>query len=218
LKAVLKIGGSLIKFPDNLSSLLKEIEKLANQHRLLLVPGGGVFADLVSKTQQDLALSDDIAHWMAIMAQNQFGMLLADRLTSKNVITKIEEFVNSNSPGLFVLMPFSSMKEMDELPHTWDVTGDSISLWIGEKALANFVLLVKCVDGIANPSEESQILTKLEAKKLNRIDIRNVLDRHLPKIAPRFSGRIFVVNGLHPKRIGQILSNYDTICTEIIST
>ena len=216
MKAVLKIGGSLLNFPDRLSRLLMEIENIASRYQILIVPGGGTFADEVFKIQQAFALSDDTAHWMAILAQNQFGMVLAERLTSRMTIIEVNEFTNSNNTGLFLLMPFSYLKANDELPHTWDVTSDSIALWIGKETESDFVLLVKIVDGIANPSEETQILSKVESHRLHDIDIRRVVDAYLPQLVPNFSGRLYVVNGFQPNRIASILSGKDTICTEII--
>ena len=216
MKAVLKIGGSLLNYPDSLSTLLTTIENIASRHRLLIVPGGGKFADNVLKTQHAFDLSDDTAHWMAIQAQNQFGMVLADRLVSKRIILKVDEFTKSTTAGLFLLMPLSYMKINDELPHTWDVTSDSIALWIGEKTESDFVLLIKSVDGLVNPSEETEILNYVKAQMLYSIDTRKVVDNYLPQLVPDFSGRLFVVNGLYPERINHILSGQNTICTEII--
>jgi aspartokinase-like uncharacterized kinase len=216
LKAVLKIGGSLMNSPENLWTLLMTIEKLAGRHQILLVPGGGIFADNVMKIQEALALSDETAHWMAVMAQDQFGIMLSDRLTLKTIITEIDEFTKSSVPGLYLLLPYSFMKEKDELPHTWHVTSDSIALWISEKISADLLLLVKSVDGIMNISEEAQLLNRVEAKQLHTVDVRNVVDTYLPQLVPRFSGQIFIVNGNHPKRIVRIFSNQLPICTEII--
>lgn len=216
MRAVLKIGGSLLKHSDSLLDLLLTIEKFASKHQLLLIPGGGPFADDVLKAQQALGLSDDAAHWMAIMAQNQFGIVLADRLSSINVILDVDEFSKSVSAGLFVLMPFSYIRRNDELPHSWDVTSDSIALWIGEKVKSDFVLLVKSVDGLINPSDESQILTRVEADELHAIDKREVVDAYLPELVRKFSGRLLIVNGRHPERINHIFSGQETVYTEII--
>jgi hypothetical protein len=216
MKVVLKIGGSLMNYPDDLSALLKTVENLSKRYRILLIPGGGIFADTVLKTQQALALSDDAAHWMAIMAQDQFGMVLADKLTSKSIIARADEFTSSSGPDLFVLTPFSYVKENDELPHKWDVTSDSIALWIGIKSRVDFVFLLKSVDGLVNPSDKTQILPQIEANELKNFDTKKVVDMFLSQLVPNFSGRLYVVNGKQPQRIERILSGQATICTEII--
>jgi aspartokinase-like uncharacterized kinase len=216
LKVVLKIGGSLMNYPIELSTLLKTIEGHANHHRILLVPGGGQFADAVLRIQESLSFSDDTAHWMAIMAQDQFGAVLIDLLSSKYTKADINEFTNSNAAGLFVLLPFSYIREADDLPHTWDVTSDSIALWVGKKTGSEIVILVKSVDGILDPSNETQILSRVEAKKLHLIDSRNIVDTYLPQLFPKFGGRLFVVNGRQSERLSHLFTNQDTICTEII--
>ena len=46
LNAVLKIGGSLSR-GDGLEVLCREIRRLGERYRILVVPGGGEFADQV---------------------------------------------------------------------------------------------------------------------------------------------------------------------------
>jgi aspartokinase-like uncharacterized kinase len=108
------------------------------------------------------------------------------------------------------------LKATDELPHTWDVTSDSIALWIGKRTRADIVILLKSVDGIVDPSQETQILNRVEADNLHIADTNIVVDRFLPQLVPKFEGRVFVVNGTHCERLSHILSGQETICTEII--
>ena len=49
-------------------------------HRIVVVPGGGPFADAVRDFDRSLGLSPHTAHWMALLAMDQYGHVLADRI------------------------------------------------------------------------------------------------------------------------------------------
>ncbi len=67
---VVKIGGSLI---DCLDPILDALHR--QRLPVLIVPGGGKFADQVRKT----GISGDAAHWMAIAAMEQMGWYIASK-------------------------------------------------------------------------------------------------------------------------------------------
>ena len=62
---VVKIGGGLMAHTDAFDAVLRTIAATAHERRLLVVPGGGPFADLVRKVYREFHLSEDAAHWMA---------------------------------------------------------------------------------------------------------------------------------------------------------
>ena len=68
---VLKLGGSLI---DSARSLLLGLTDLESKgYSFLVVPGGGPFADLVRSQFHEYSISDEAAHWMAILAMEQYA-------------------------------------------------------------------------------------------------------------------------------------------------
>ena len=75
LNAVLKIGGSLSR-GDGLEVLCREIRRLGERYRILVVPGGGEFADQVRTASARFKLSETTAHCMALCAMDQYGYLL----------------------------------------------------------------------------------------------------------------------------------------------
>jgi aspartokinase-like uncharacterized kinase len=129
---VVKIGGSLM---ERIPSLMPVF--LESTRRLLLVPGGGKFADLV----RDLRLEDDdAAHWMAVAAMDQTGWYISslgipptDRLELPRKVA--------------VWLPYRAMRDHDPLPHSWEVTSDTIAAWAAG-VLECDLLLLKSVDGI----------------------------------------------------------------------
>ena len=64
---VVKLGGSLLTAAP-FDSILAEIAAASRTVPLLVVPGGGPFADAVRAADRSLGLGDDAAHWMAILA------------------------------------------------------------------------------------------------------------------------------------------------------
>jgi aspartokinase-like uncharacterized kinase len=124
---VVKIGGSLLAHQRDLDAVLATIAAASRRVRMLIVPGGGPFADAVRDLDRRIGLSDDAAHWMAILAMDQYAHVLVDRLDG----------------SVPVLAPSKWLREADPLPHSWDVTGDSIAAWVAGQVGAHRVVLVK---------------------------------------------------------------------------
>jgi aspartokinase-like uncharacterized kinase len=142
--AVLKIGGSLLSQSDAFGRVLAAVNSLARAHRLLIVPGGGPFADTVRDIDRRQRLSDEAAHWMAILAMDQYAHLLASKLDRSIVVHDREEIVEALAGGTVpVLAPSRWLRAADPLPHTWDVTSDSISAWVAGAVRAARVVLIK---------------------------------------------------------------------------
>jgi len=72
---VVKLGGSLYH-NDKLTLWLEHIAKIAKEENVIIVPGGGPFADQVRQSQLRHHFNDEHAHHMALLAMQQFGLLL----------------------------------------------------------------------------------------------------------------------------------------------
>ena len=141
---VVKIGGSLLAQPDCLDAVLAVIARAARASRLLVVPGGGPFADTVRRVDDQLHLSDDAAHWMAVLAMDQYAHLIAERLECGALVTGIREVTAAVDAGRVpVLAPSRWLRDVDPLPHSWDVTSDSIAAWVAGAVGAQRLVLVK---------------------------------------------------------------------------
>ena len=128
---VVKVGGSLFSEAGRVVSILK-----GSGHPLLVVPGGGPFARLV----RSMNLPDESAHWMAILAMDQFGWYMA-----AGGLTVTHDLALPARAG--ILLPYRILRERDPLPHTWDVTSDTIAAWVASE-LGIDLLILKSVDGI----------------------------------------------------------------------
>jgi len=128
---VVKLGGSLVNRLPYLVPVL-----LASGRPLFIVPGGGMFADAVRKSPVD----SDSAHWMAIASMDQYGWFIASQGIIVTALLQVPD-----RPVVF--LPYCSMRQHDPLPHSWDVTSDSIAAWVADE-LGLDLLLLKSVDGI----------------------------------------------------------------------
>jgi 5-(aminomethyl)-3-furanmethanol phosphate kinase len=142
--AVVKVGGALLANILQFDAVLDAIAAASRTRRLVVVPGGGPFADTVRETDQRLGLTDTAAHWMAVLAMDQYAHLIAARLVPSQLATdpaQIEAaFSRSAVP---VLAPSQWLRDEDPLPHTWDVTSDSIAAWIAGRLGSRALILVK---------------------------------------------------------------------------
>ena len=72
---VVKLGGSLSQ-SDALIKCLNSIEQRYAGSAVVIVPGGGAFADQVRMAQQHWQFNDETAHRMAILAMQQMALLM----------------------------------------------------------------------------------------------------------------------------------------------
>lgn len=144
---VVKIGGSLLAHPVHIAPVLATLDEAAAAARLLIVPGGGPFADTVRDVDRKFGLSEEAAHWMAILAMDQYAHLLASRLRAASVVWAPPEIAAAyERRELPVLAPSRWLREADPLPHSWNVTSDSIAAWVAGALGAARLVLVKPPD------------------------------------------------------------------------
>ena len=219
MEAVLKIGGSLVEDPVSLFRLSKELSDLAKTHRIVVVPGGGEFADIVRRLDKTYELSKTVAHKLAILAMDQYGLFLSEIIPASYVSHDIEEISNSVKGTIGVFLPSKLMFLKDPLEHSWDVTSDSITAYIASMLDAKKFVLVTDVDGIfsddPNQNMDAKCIKDISVKELLGWNKRTCVDKTLPKILLETNLDCFVVNGKHPERIKYILENKQTLCTHV---
>ena len=177
---IVKVSGSLYNQIPDLIPVIK-----ASKRPLLLIPGGGPFADLVRCVQAD----NDTAHWMAVSAMEQFGLFIASFGISATdfIITPLTTTV---------FLPYRYLRLTDPLPHTWDVTSDTIAAWIAH-ALHLDLLLLKSVDDIfINGIFQGQVTRPRET---------DVIDPFFIPFVIQNSVRATIINGTQPERVEKYL-------------
>ena len=139
---MIKIGGSLYG-TQYLIEWLQAISSLSKK-KLIIVPGGGPFADQVRLADEKYKLDDSCAHNMAVMAMQQYGSLIAS-LCPTIVTAKTREKIQLawQNYKAVVWEPYNMLQDEYELEKSWDVTSDSIAVWLASKLDLKNVLLVK---------------------------------------------------------------------------
>ena len=150
---VVKLGGSLYETSE-LTQWLTVLSEHAKQQSIIIVPGGGPFADQVRQAQQVHGFDDSHAHHMAILAMAQFGLLISAICPACHIYSKLAKA----QYGLAVWLPDADLLSMPELSHSWDITSDSLALWLANSLNAEQLVLVKSSD---ETSSSINKLTKL---------------------------------------------------------
>ena len=219
MEAVLKVGGSLAEEPAKLTKLCKELSVLAEAYRMLIVPGGGEFADTVRKIDKVYGLSKTAAHKIAILAMDQYGIFLSDITLNSIVCYDLDEVTNSAKGKLVIFLPSLFMYREDPLEHSWDVTSDTIAAYIAGLVDAKKLILITDVDGIFSEdpkkSRDNKLIQEVSPEELLGWNRRTSVDKTLPKFLLKSKRDCYVVNGRYPNRIKLILDNKKTVCTHI---
>jgi probable H4MPT-linked C1 transfer pathway protein len=140
---VVKVGGALLSYPSHLETVLRQIDD-ATALRLLVVPGGGPFADAVREVDAAAGLSNSAVHWMAILGMDQYAHLIASRLSRAVLVEDVTGIHQAlGSARVPVLAPSRWLRQVDPLPHSWDVTSDSIAAWVAGASGAAHLVLIK---------------------------------------------------------------------------
>jgi aspartokinase-like uncharacterized kinase len=175
---VVKVGGGLLARVEDLDTVLAEIATASRQVPLVVVPGGGPFADAVRDVDRRLALGDDAAHWMAVIAMDQYAHLIESRLANSALVQRPAEIDTARGSGKVpVLAPFQWLRDVDPLPHSWDVTSDSIAAWVAGQLDAARLVLVKPAGASGDALVDSSFATVLPARVRAEIITADRLDR-----------------------------------------
>lgn len=138
---VVKLGGSLYQAKE-LQCWLTTLKKLSQQQNIIIVPGGGPFADQVRKAQQQHGFNDSDAHHMAILAMAQFGILLSSLLPGCQTFSFPSERKTASHP-LSIWLPDKQLLDQPDIAKNWDITSDSLALWLAQQCQADKLSLIK---------------------------------------------------------------------------
>jgi len=207
----LKIGGSLQSYPASLTRLCRAIAGLTSDHSLIVVPGGGVFADAVRRMQKRFRLSEEPAHRMALLGMDQNAHLLAELIGPSAIISeKIDEVESQLEKGHCVVMQVFDLFSRDRsLEPSWRITSDTLACHVAGRVHAMGLVLLKAVDGLSEPRDSRSIIPRIPADKLVSMDIMGV-DEALPACLKTYGLIAYVISGRWPSRLRGVLSGAPT--------
>jgi aspartokinase-like uncharacterized kinase len=198
LAAIVKLGGSLARDPA-LPRWLAAIAEAPVPR--LVVPGGGPFADAVRALQPRLGFDERTAHGAAILAMQQYALVLAAIEPRLLLVEGGAEIAEAARAGRSMLwLPWATIGRDPTIEASWRVTSDSLSLVFAIRLAVPELLLVKAAVLPEEPVE------------LERLADAGILDRAFPELARGYSGRIRIApacepgtldrGGLEPSRVG----------------
>ena len=139
---IVKIGGSLLGSPELQHWL--DIIATFGDGKVVIVPGGSVFADAVRSAQQLSGIGDATAHQLALIAMDQFGLLLsAMNPNLSTASSELELAERSWQHQGIIWLPSKMVLADDTIQKNWHITSDSLSAWLANKIGAKHLLLIK---------------------------------------------------------------------------
>lgn len=144
---VIKVGGSLLDWPELPSRLEADLEARRASH-LVLVAGGGRFADVLRDLDQCHCLGEEISHSLALRTLELTAHFLQSIMPRGRVIERTDEL---EATWLSDLLPILSPRlfleaddqSRDPLPHAWSTTTDSIAARLAVRLGASELVLMK---------------------------------------------------------------------------
>ncbi len=210
--ALLKIGGKILDRSDDLISTISQLTQLYEDdtlHKIIIIPGGGTTANFVREIYSEFKMTDSEAHWLAIFSMNFNGKILQYKfphLDSTESLVKLKDITRCFT----IFLPYKLLREEDLLPHSWNVTSDSITLYIAHKLGLSECFLIKDVDGIYD--KENHLIELIKSKELMNLKVENYLakiehfnqplkelskpiDQYLPKLIEKYKNSCIILNG-----------------------
>jgi aspartokinase-like uncharacterized kinase len=146
---VIKVGGSLFALQELGDRLAPWLDS-RGQREIILIAGGGPAADVVRAMDRDQNLGEEISHWLALRSLSLTAHLLAAILPSSTVVSDLPACRPLWARGVRPILDLFAFAVADEdepgaLPHSWDVTSDSLAARVAEVSGASELILLKSV-------------------------------------------------------------------------
>jgi 5-(aminomethyl)-3-furanmethanol phosphate kinase len=154
---VVKIGGSLQN-----SCYLNGWLQALKQHgagQVVIVPGGGKFADAVREAQDRDGFDNKRAHEQALLAMEEYALHLNSMVPEFELVNDIASIHNClKENSIPIWLPYALIKENNTIPANWDVTSDSLAFWLALQLTVKSVILVKSVSLPENYSSLQELV------------------------------------------------------------
>ncbi len=140
---VIKLGGSLTH-SKALINCFNKIQQRYQGRSVIIVPGGGAFADQVRFAQKQWQFDDITAHHMAILAMQQMALMFKGLVPHWSIVSSLSELQSAiNLNKYLIWSPDSAELDQAAIPASWDITSDSLAAWLAKQLSATELILVK---------------------------------------------------------------------------
>jgi aspartokinase-like uncharacterized kinase len=195
---VIKLGGSLANYPQDLKGWLAALDE-HGKGKVVIVPGGGIFAAAVREAQKILDFDDAAAHAMGLRAMEQYGLMLCGLqkgLIPARTEAEIRNALQENQVPVW--LPVQMLATQDIEP-SWDVTSDSLAAWLARRLGAERLVLVK---SCALPKGETAMA------ELSR---KGIVDAAFPGFVDAAAFDVWLVNREDFTRVSSQINQYTSV-------
>jgi len=182
VQTIVKVGGGLLARAGAFELVTLALAAFGKGRPLLVVPGGGPFAEAVRELVRRVKVGEDAAHWMAILGMDQYAHALTERTTGAVLVEQLPQIHAALEAGhVPILAPYRWMRDADPLPHSWSATSDSVAAWVAGAVGAKRIVLIKPAKGEVSkmvdpvflqtlpPGVDCIVLTAHELEKLGEV-------------------------------------------------
>jgi aspartokinase-like uncharacterized kinase len=188
---VVKLGGSLLGTP-RLDRLVRTILS-CDRTRVVIVCGGGRYADGVRAAQHELGFSDALAHRLALDAMRWVGETIVDRHTELRLVEDATLIADAHAAGRIPLWTAAELRGGHrDIVENWDVTSDSLSAWLAAHLGAATLVLIKSIQ-VPRGEGPAQWVS------------RGIVDAAFAGFAERFSGEVTCIGPTDDARLAQLV-------------
>lgn len=173
---IVKIGGSWLKNPS-LPSLLIKIKKICNKE-IVIVPGGGSFADSIRDVSDKTKMSEKLANKLALKSTELFAEYLKEL---DNDLCLIDNPRNFKKEKICIWLPSKKLSQNNSFKNNWDSTSDSVAAWLANKIMAKGVIFIKSLKDFKSKN------------KLFYLQNKNILDKNISIYLSGYNGLIKIV-------------------------
>lgn len=147
---VVKVGGSLLDWPDLARRLWQWLQQQGRGANYLLA-GGGVWADAIRDADARFALGQETSHQLCLRAMDVTGQLLEQLLQQARAAYATEfpdeqRSISVLEASTLLATPEITARFNAPLPATWDATSDSIAALLAQAFGATELVLLKSTD------------------------------------------------------------------------
>ena len=193
---VLKIGGSWITNPK-LTTLIRRLDK-KKKGKIIIVAGGGCFADSVRFAFKKTKMSEKLANTLALKSTEIFCSYLKN-INKKLYLTTDKRFKENS---LNVWLPSVILSNEKSFKRNWDSTSDSVAAWLSDNIKADGLVFIKS-------------LKKFEKiNKLADLQKKNIIDKNTSTYLKSFKGEI-KITGLDILKILEKNNNWESCVKDL---
>lgn len=184
MRRVIKLGGSLLK-NGAMQSCLDAIAAWSGTN--WVVTGGGAFADQIRKAQMEFGFDELAAHRSAILAMQQTAYCCH---SFNSLFVPTQDWRSQHHLALW--LPDNVELERAGVLPSWDITSDSLAVWLATQLQADQLIVVKSA-----PIHASDNWRSLQAQ--------GILDAAFDRFITAFDHQLTFIHYQH-------LSAYDPLC------